>query len=150
MPLTRVSVMGSVPQQSQSSGFGEAVAYLLGRRYPHHTAKHVASDLSKVGMGECTIRTAENLLGGHLSAKSITRLTLAYGLGILIDAGAALTGETLEIFIAKRARAARDEQAKWDELEAQLSGEPPPDADPPTPVYPERLRRGPGVAGSAW
>lgn len=82
----------------------------------------VARDLS------CAVRTAENILGGHLSAKSITRLTLAYGLGFLIDAGAAVTGMTLEKYIKEKALAARLAQEEWrrreheyDQLQAALA-----------------------------
>jgi plasmid maintenance system antidote protein VapI len=72
--------------------------------HPVHTAKHVARALN------CTPKTAENILAGHLSARSITRLTMAYGLGFLIDVGAAVTGTTLRDHIIEQANQARREQ----------------------------------------
>lgn len=115
MTMTENTFMGSFPHNSEASCFGLAVAALLRERYPFHTAKQIASDL------DCTIRAAENLLGGHLSAKSITRLTKTYGLGFLIDAGAEVAGtslqEHLEIQIAK----ARDERKTWEARERQLA-----------------------------
>jgi len=124
MSLTGETFMGSVPHNRRTADcFGLAVGALLRKRHPYHTAKSVAADLSAVGMGECTVRTAENLLAGHLSAKSVTRLTLAYGLGFLIEAGAAVSGETLESFIETQADRARNEQSRWDVLSAQLEEE---------------------------
>lgn len=125
MPLTERTFMGSVPHDCNSAAgcFGTAVAALLRQRHPFHTAKSVAADLSRAGLGQCTVRTAENLLAGHLSAKSITRLTVAYGLGFLIEAGAVVSGETLEEFIETQARRARHEQTRWDHLQAVLEDE---------------------------
>lgn len=108
--------MGSFPHDcSEASQFGSAVAELLRHRYPHNTAKLVARDLSRLG-AECTIKTAENILAGKLSGKSITRLTLAYGLGFLIDAGAQVTGQTLASYIENQAARAREEHAQWEAL----------------------------------
>ncbi len=108
--------MGSFPHDcTDASLFGAAVAGELKRRYPHNTAKMVATDLSRLG-AECTIKTAENILAGKLSGKSITRLTLAYGLGFLIDAGAQVTGQTLATYIENQAARAREEHAQWEAL----------------------------------
>lgn len=108
--------MGSFhPDCSDASEFGRAVAKLLTARYPIGTAKLVARDLSRLG-AECTIKTAENILAGKLSGKSITRLTLTYGLGFLIDAGAQVTGQTLSSYIENQAARAREEHAQWEAL----------------------------------
>jgi hypothetical protein len=116
MSLMEPTIMGSFPPDcSDVSHFGFAVAELLRQRYPHNTAKLVAGDLSRLG-AECTIKTAENILAGKLSGKSITRLTLAYGLGFLIDAGAQVTGKTLEAFIIEQADHARAEEQRWSAL----------------------------------
>ena len=100
--------MGKLPHTLHPSCFGLTVAAVLRERYPRDTAKLIARDL------KCSPKSAENLLNGHLSARSITRLTLAYGLGFLIDAGARLTGVTLENYIIEKARAARLAQEHWD------------------------------------
>lgn len=99
----------------------DAVASILRRRYPHSAAKFVATDLSRVGLGECTLRTAENLLGGRLSARSITRLALAYGTEFLLELGSEVTGETLEQVIRAQAEAARAEAARLDNIVRQFS-----------------------------
>jgi hypothetical protein len=107
MSLTGMTVMVALPHdRSEATDFGFAVAAELARRHPVHTAKMVARTLSAQGP-ECTLRTAENILAGHLSARTITRLTLAYGLGLLIDAGAAVTGKTLREHIIEQSTAAR-------------------------------------------
>lgn len=104
--------MGSKPQgSSRVSCIGLAVGELLKERYPFHTAKMVATDLG------CTVKAAENLLAGHLSAKTMTRLATAYGLGLIVDAWAAVTGEGLEQYILDQARAAKREQDQWERRE---------------------------------
>ena len=106
--------MGSRPHVSQRvSCIGLAVGELLKDRYPFHTAKMVAADLG------CTVKAAENLLSGHLSAKTMTRLATTYGLGLLVDAWAAVTGEGLEQYILEQARAARREQHQWERREQE-------------------------------
>lgn len=105
--------MGLYPHnRSEVSCFGLAVAQVLERRHPVHTAKMVARTLSASGT-ECTVRTAENILQGHLSARTITRLVEGYGLGLLLEAWSAMTGQSLEDFIEESAEAARREQAAW-------------------------------------
>jgi hypothetical protein len=116
MSLTGETFVGTEhPDCHDPSAFGLAVAQLLKARHPYATAKLVALDLSRQGAA-CTTKTAENILAGKLSGKSITRLTLAYGLGFLIDAGARVTGKTLEAFIIEQADQARIEEQRWTAL----------------------------------
>lgn len=112
--------MGSHPHDCNDAAFGKAVAALLYARYPFHTAKQVAQDLT-LDRRECTIRTAENILAGHLSAKSLTRLVRAYGLGLVIEAGAAVTGKSLDTFITEQAEAARCEQRRHEAAERRFN-----------------------------
>ena len=125
--------MGLLPHERSESGFGHAVAEILGERFPVHAAKQLATELSRAGP-ECTLRTAENILAGHLSARTITRLIRAFGLGLVIEAGARVTGTSLEQYIIEEARRAQHEQRRWEaevrhfaELEARLGagGAPP-------------------------
>ena len=109
------------------TAFGIAVAAVIKRRHPHNTSGLLAQHL------RCTKKAAENVLAGHLSARSITRLTKAYGLSLLIEAGAAVTGETLETFLRSRAADARREAEHWERLHEQ---ELPFD---PSPTPPHRL-----------
>lgn len=115
MSMTEDSVMGSLPQ-GKADCFGQAVAGVLRSRYQFHTAKLVAQDLA------CTIKAAENILGGHLSAASITKLARAYGLGLLIDAGALVTSQTLETFIQQQAAEAEQAEARARERARDLHG----------------------------
>lgn len=94
--------------------FGIAVADELRRRYPFKTANHVAADL------KCTFKAAENLLQGHLSRKSITALIRVYGLGLVIDSGAAVAGTTLHKYIIEQADRAREEQARARAVESEF------------------------------
>jgi hypothetical protein len=124
MSLTEISSMGSVPHDcSQTTDIGLAVAGLLKKKHPICTAKFVARDLSRLG-ADCTIKTAENILAGKLSGKSITRLTLAYGLGFLIDAGAQITGQSLKTYIETQASRAREEHAQWEALLNKAENDP--------------------------
>lgn len=107
--------MGALPHECRGSCFGRAVAARLTELHPVHTAKHVARDLN------CTPKAAENLLAGHLSAKSITQLSTVYGLGFLIDVGAAVTGTTLRDFIVAQADDARREQLRAQEREREFN-----------------------------
>ncbi len=120
--------MGLHHHDSDRACFGLAVANLLRERHPFHTAKLVARDL------RCTVKAAENLLAGHLSAKSITRLVATYGFGFLIDAGAELTGTTLHDYIieqkdkaAHEARTWEEQRRRYDALSAALRHSPPED-----------------------
>lgn len=109
-----------LPNECRSSDFGEAVAALLKRKYPHRTSKEVAADLTDVGLGEVTIKAAESILSGHLSAKSLTRITLAYGPGFLLEAGAEVTGTTLQDYIIAEKERARHEREIWEAREREL------------------------------
>jgi 2-iminoacetate synthase ThiH len=123
MSLTEPTIMGLHPHNRRDAtvtDFGLAVSRELARRHPVHTAKMVARTLSAQGP-ECTIRTAENILAGSLSARTVTRLTLAYGLGLLIDAGAAVTGTTLREHIIQQAEQARRDAALAEELQLELT-----------------------------
>jgi len=107
--------MGLHHHDSEASCFGQAVSRLLRARHPYHTAKKVAGELG------CTVKAAENLLAGHLSAKSITRLVRAYGPWFLIDAGAAVAGKTLEQVIAEESGRASREREEWERRERELT-----------------------------
>lgn len=120
MHLTGETIMGALPHDCNDSGFSLAVAALLRRRYPLFTAKRVAADLSRDG-SECTVKTAQNILAGHLSGKTITRLTRAYGLGLLIEAGAAVTGKNLETYILEQADLARHDRRKAEAREERFN-----------------------------
>lgn len=106
--------MGALPHGCEASCFGHAVAARLYELHPVHTAKSIARALN------CTPKTAENILAGHLSARSITRLTMAYGLGFLIDVGAAVTGTSLRDHITQQADAARQEQLRAKDREREF------------------------------
>lgn len=121
MAYLETSIMGSLPHERPSYDFGRAVAALIAARHPVHTAKHLAQALSLDG-SDCTIRTAENILAGHLSARTITRLTRAYGMGLLIEAGAAVTGDSLASYITRQAEDARRERERWEAEEQELEG----------------------------
>jgi hypothetical protein len=119
MSLTGATIMGVHPHKSSAEAacFGLAVAVVLSRRHPLHTAKMIARDLSADGR-ECTIRTAENLLQGHLSARSMTRLTKAYGTEFILEVWGVLSGgwtadEIIERYIDERADKARKEHEAW-------------------------------------
>ena len=114
MPLMKETFMGALPYELEASCFGREVAERLVDMHPVHTAKHVARALN------CAPKTAENILAGHLSARSITRLTMAYGLGFLIDVGAAVTGTSLRDHITQQADAARQEQARAKDREREF------------------------------
>ena len=114
MSLTTEDFMGALPHELEASCFGRQVAARLVDMHPVHTAKHVARALN------CAPKTAENILAGHLSARSITRLTMAYGLGFLIDVGAAVTGTSLRDHITQQADAARQEQVRAKDRELEF------------------------------
>jgi len=115
MSLMEAYVFHEQPRSLHASCMGRAVAGLLKEQYPQHTAKCVASDL------RCDVRTAENLLRGHLSAKSITRIIKTYGLGFLIDAGAEVAGTSLQDHLETQFIKARDERITWEARERQLA-----------------------------
>jgi hypothetical protein len=118
--MTMETFMGTHPHdRSERSCFGLAVGRALERRHPVHTAKMVARTLSDQGP-ECTIRTAENILHGHLSARTITRLLDAYGIGLFLQAAGIRAGgldveDVLEDFIIENAERAKKERDAWEE-----------------------------------
>jgi len=115
MSLMELSVVGLDHQLShEDTAFGHAMARALTERHPVNTSGHLAQRL------RCTKKAAENILAGHLSARSITRLVRAYGLAILIDAGAAMTGQSLRSFILSQAEEARRDAAKARGLALEL------------------------------
>jgi hypothetical protein len=101
--------------------FGAAVSAVLRAKYPHHTAKQLAETLTRVGMGECTVKAAESILSGHLSARSLTRLTKAYGPPFLIEVGIRVTGQSMEGLIAEQAQRARNEVVRLNALKTAAS-----------------------------
>lgn len=117
MPAMRDAFVGALPQARtfDDGSFAKQVIEHLRARHPVHTAKNVARDLN------CTPKTAENILAGHLSARSIARLSMVYGLGFLIDVGAAVTGTTLRDFIVAQADDARREQLRAQEREREFT-----------------------------
>jgi hypothetical protein len=103
--------MGLLPHdlQTEEKAFGLAVARALEARHPIYTAKNVAQDVSAATGRDCDVRTAENILAGHLSARTLTKLARTYGLGLLIEAGAAVTGVSLDQFIVEETQRAQHE-----------------------------------------
>ena len=99
MTMTEQTFMGLQHQQKRGAGrsLGLEVAALLRERFPHHTAKAVARALG------CTIKTAENILAGHLSGRTATMLIEAFGPGFMADAVMASAGTTLANFIRSQA-----------------------------------------------
>jgi hypothetical protein len=116
MSLMEMSVLGLDHQLSHDdTAFGHAVAGALLKRHPVNTTGHVAQQL------RCTKKAAENILAGHLSARTITRLVHAYGLGLIIDAGAAVTGQSLRAYILSQAEEARRDAARAQDLARDLT-----------------------------
>jgi hypothetical protein len=94
-----------------SVSLGEAVSKWLKHRHPQDAAKSVAR------LAGVDIRTAENLLAGHLSATTLTRLIRAYGWPFLAQVGAATIGETYENSIERELREIADERRRVEEAE---------------------------------
>lgn len=122
--------MGSDPHKITGT-FGAAVAAQLRRRHSFHTAKSVAQSL-QVGL-----KTAENILDGHLSSRTLTLIVMAYGPGIVIEAAAGMAGHTLETFIVEQAAHAEQAEARARERARELHRL-------RTKLHPDR-RCGPGV-----
>lgn len=102
MTWTDRTFMGAKTQDTGSVAcLARAIADELARRYPHHTAKHVAQDLG------CTPKAAANLLDGHLSASSVARVIAAYGPGWVAERVLEAAGWTLEGYIRSQAAEAR-------------------------------------------
>lgn len=115
MTLMGATVLGRDHQLSRDdTAFGHAVAAALVERHPTQTSGHVAQRL------RCTKKAAENILAGHLSARTITKLVRAYGLAIIIEAGAAVTGKTLREHILEQVGQARRDAARAKAIEREL------------------------------
>lgn len=97
--------MGS-HQQEIATSFGMAVAAQIRRRHRYHTAKTLAQDLG------IELKTAENILRGHLSSRTMTLIVMAYGPGPVIEAAASVAGHTLETFIIEQAAEAERAEAR--------------------------------------
>lgn len=114
MDARTVHVMGFDPQLLQLPlSVGEAIGRYLKHRHPIHTAKHAAR---LVGID---IRTAENLLAGHLSAVTLTKLLRAYGWDLLTCVGTAVVGETYEQSINRELEAIAHARRELDEAEGR-------------------------------
>jgi hypothetical protein len=94
---------------------------MLRARFPHHTAKSVARSL------RCTPKTAENVLNGHFSLRTMSKIIAAFGPGFVAEAVMAAAGTNLTNYIRSQAEAARasahrfQEQAdELDEIEASI------------------------------
>ena len=102
MTLMDRTFMGAKTQDTGSVAcLARAISFELTRRYPHHTAKHVAQDLG------CTPKAAANLLEGHLSAASVAKVIGAYGPGWVAERVLEAAGWTLETYIRSQAEEAR-------------------------------------------
>lgn len=93
---------------------GEAVSKWLKHRYPDNTAKTVARE------ADLDTRTADNILAGHLSGVTITKLMRAYGWGFMAAVGAAVIGETYEKSITREIEEIANERRQLDALETHL------------------------------
>lgn len=108
--------MGAHPQKRPKAAAtsGEAVGAALKRRYPFHTAKQLAGAIG------CTVRTAENILAGHLSSATLTKLIMAFGYELLLDIGASVRGESIVAYSERKADEARVEQDRARQRERDL------------------------------
>lgn len=109
--------MGFGPHELRlSATAAEAVSKWLRHRHPANTAKKVAKDTG------ADPRTAENMIAGHLSAATFTRLLRAYGWPFLAAIGAAVIGESYEDSIHREIGAIANERRDLEEREARLRG----------------------------
>lgn len=110
-------IMGFDPQELHLSlSVGEAVGRWLKHRHPINTAKEVAR---AAGVDP---RTAENILAGHLSANTFTRLCRAYGWAFLAAVGAATIGEAYEDAINRELEEIANERRDIEARERRLRG----------------------------
>lgn len=116
MTWTDRTFMGAKTQDSGSVAcLARAISLELARRYPHHTAKHVAQDLG------CTPKAAANLLDGHLSAASVAKVIGAYGPGWVAERVLEAAGLTLETYIRAQADEAEASAHRHQERARQLA-----------------------------
>lgn len=108
--------MGTASQLSPANvqSLGVALAFMLRQRFPHHTTKLVAQALN------CTPKAAENMLDGHLSARSMTWLIDAFGPGFVAEAVMAAAGTNLIAFIKAQAEQARAEALRYQDHALEL------------------------------
>jgi plasmid maintenance system antidote protein VapI len=111
------SFMGADTQLSRGTvrSLGLAVAAQLQDRFPQLTTKSVAAAL------RCTPKTAENILDGHLSARTATMIIETFGPGFMADAVMAAAGTTLENFIRSQAAEARATAHRHEEKARELA-----------------------------
>lgn len=108
-------IMGLDPYELQLPlAAGEAVARWLKHRHPVNTAKLVAKD---TGLDP---RTVENILDGHLSGPTITRLLKAYRFALGMPFLCAVLGETYEQSITRELESVANDRRELDEREQSL------------------------------
>ena len=116
MTWTDRTIMGAKTQDTGTvMCLARAFSSELARRYPHHTAKHVAQDLG------CTPKAAANLLDGHLSAASVAKVIAAYGPGWVAERVLEAAGFTLETYIRSQAAEARATAHRHQEKARELA-----------------------------
>jgi hypothetical protein len=110
-----VNFMGFSPHGLQNHvHIADAVSAWLKNKYPAKTANNVAADL------RCDVRTAENIVGGHLSAVNLTKLCQAYGWSLLAAVGAAVIGETYDESVTRELKDIANERRELEAREASL------------------------------
>lgn len=93
-----------------------ALRQWLKKRHPEQTASRVSRDIN------CDVRTAENILQGHLSSLTLTKLLNAYGWSFLAGVGAAVIGETYEQAIERELQEIAHARAQLDDAERRARG----------------------------
>lgn len=103
-----MSFVAPNPQASHGSvrSLGLAIANNLRARHPENTSGHLARALG------CTKKAAENILAGHLSARTVTMIIQAFGPGFVAEAVMAAAGVTLETYIETQAAEAERAAAR--------------------------------------
>lgn len=117
MSATWTEVMGLEPYDLQLSlPAGEAVARWLKHHHPMHTAKLVARD---TGLDP---RTVENILDGHISGATLTKLILAYRFAFGLTILEAVLGETYAESLEHELEDIAHERRELDTREEDLRG----------------------------
>ncbi len=110
--------MGLGPYDLQLSlPAGDAVARWLRHRHPMHTAKMVARD---TGLDP---KTVENILAGHLSGATLTKLILAYRFAFGLTVLEAVLGETYAEALENELEDIAHERRELDAKENALRGD---------------------------
>jgi predicted transcriptional regulator len=107
-------VMGRHPQLMLTLNSGEAIGTWLRREHPRETIKAIANN---AGIDR---RTAENILQGHLSAVTFTKLVRAYGWRFMAAVGAEMIGETYEQYLHRELEDIAHERRGLEEREGRL------------------------------